>query len=69
MTGASDNGEHPERRQRGHLREVFQELLEHVRRLSHEARTMSDDDLDEAQRRLEWLADEVWRALTESENA
>jgi hypothetical protein len=56
-----------ERRQDIALRELVQDLLVHVRDLSSKARNMSDRDLDYAQQRLEWLADEVWRAVTEME--
>jgi hypothetical protein len=57
-----------ERRHDLALREVVQELLQHVRDLANRARDMSDGDLEYAQQRLEWLADEVWRTLTELED-
>jgi hypothetical protein len=40
------------------------ELLEHARSIARRARTMSQEELDYAQERLEWLADEVWRTAT-----
>jgi len=43
------------------LREVLDELVEHVRYLARNVRTMSQQDLEYAEERLEWLADEVWR--------
>lgn len=54
-----------ERRTKRVLREVMDELIELVRTVSRNARTMSDDELDYAQQRLEWLADEVWRLASE----
>lgn len=65
MTGAQANGERPDRRQQHDLRDTVEELLVHVRHLASRARTMSPADLDASQRRLEWLADEVWRAVVE----
>lgn len=50
-----------ERRQHLDLRETVEELLDHIRTTMSAARTMSDAELDYAQQRLEWLADEVWR--------
>jgi hypothetical protein len=54
-----------ERRRNPELRELLDELLTHVRTLSHAAREMSDDQRAHAQQRLEWLADEIWRVTTE----
>ncbi len=54
-----------ERRRNPELRELLDELLTHVRTLSHAAREMSDDQRAYAQQRLEWLADEIWRVTTE----
>ncbi len=51
-----------ERRQNRELREVLDELVEHVRYVARNVRTMSKQDLEYAEERLEWLADEVWRA-------
>ena len=51
-----------ERRSNPGLREVLDELVAHVRHVAREARTMSQQELDYAQERLEWLAEEVWRA-------
>lgn len=57
----SDN----ERRANRELREVLDELVEHVRYVARNVRTMSKQDLEYAEERLEWLADEIWRAATE----
>lgn len=51
-----------ERRRNRTLREVLEELIAHVRAVSGKADAMKPDELDYAQQRLEWLADEVWRA-------
>jgi len=53
-----------ERRQNRPLREVLDELLEHTREIARRAKTMTPAELDYAQQRLEWLADEVWRVAT-----
>ena len=53
-----------ERRENRTLRELLDDLLEHVRELSHNAPTAGPDELNYAQQRLEWLADEIWRAAT-----
>lgn len=55
-----------ERRRNPELREVLDELVDHVRRLAHDVPTMAPSELEYAQERLEWLADEVWRAVIET---
>lgn len=54
-----------ERRANRALREVLDELIEHVRYVARNVRTMSTQDLEYAEERLEWLAEEVWRAATD----
>ena len=54
----------PERRVNRPLREVLDELLSHTREIVRRAKTMTPAELDYAQQRLEWLADEVWRVAT-----
>ena len=56
-----------ERRVNRELREVLDELVEHVRYVARNVETMSKQDLEYAEERLEWLADEAWRAATEAE--
>ena len=56
--GASD------RRRNRPLREALDELLDHAREIARRAKVMTPAELDYAQQRLEWLADEVWRAAT-----
>src|SRR5207245_900991 len=53
-----------ERRQNRPLREVLDDLLGHAREIARRAKQMTPAELDYAQQRLEWLADEVWRAAT-----
>ena len=53
-----------ERRQNQSLRELLDDLLDHVRELARNAPTAGPDELEYAQQRLEWLADEIWRAAT-----
>lgn len=56
-----------ERRVNRELREVLDELVEHVRYVARSVQSMSKQDLEYAEERLEWLADEVWRAATDAE--
>jgi hypothetical protein len=53
-----------ERRRNRPLREALDELLSHTRDIARRAKTMTPAELDYAQQRLEWLADEVWRVTT-----
>lgn len=53
-----------DRRRNRPLREVLDELLSHTREIARRAKTMTPAELDYAQQRLEWLADEVWRLST-----
>ena len=53
-----------ERRHNHSLREVLDELVNHARDIAQRARTMSAEEMEQAQERLEWLADEVWRIAT-----
>jgi len=62
--GAPAPAEVPERRRNRPLREVLDELLAHTREIARRAKTMTAAELDYAQQRLEWLADEVWRLST-----
>ena len=56
-----------ERRANRPLREVLEDLLSHTRDVARRAKTMTAVELDYAQQRLEWLADEVWRVATGGE--
>jgi len=56
-----------ERRNNRPLREVLDDLLEHARQIARNAKQMTPDEMEYAQQRLEWLADEVWRVATGQE--
>ena len=58
-----------ERRRDVGLRELLDELIEHVRNVAAQAREMPQADLEYAQDRLEWLADEIWQKVIEHRNA
>jgi hypothetical protein len=62
VTGAQSGGE---RRANRELREVLNELVDHVRYVARNVRTMPKQDIEYAEERLEWLAEEVWRAAIE----
>lgn len=64
VSPASPTSHVPERRHNRPLREVLDELLTHTRDIARRAKTMTPAELDYAQQRLEWLADEVWRLST-----
>ncbi len=53
-----------DRRANRPLREVLEEFIEHSRMLVRRSRDMSAAELEYAQQRLEWLADEVFRVAT-----
>jgi predicted small metal-binding protein len=59
------SGLRSERRTNRELREVLDELVDHVRSVTRSSKTMSKEDLAYAEQRLEWLAEEVWRAAQE----
>jgi hypothetical protein len=50
-----------ERRKNRPLREVLDDLIAHARDTAQRSKEMTPAELDYAQQRLEWLADEVWR--------
>ena len=55
-----------ERRTKAALREILDELVDHVREVTR-MRDAHPQQLDYAQERLEWLADEVWRLAVEED--
>ena len=61
------SGAQSERRANRELREVLDELVEHVRYVARNVGGLSRQDLEYAEERLEWLADEVWRAAAGKE--
>ena len=58
-----------ERRRDVALRELLDELIHHVRNVATHARVLPQADLEYAQDRLEWLADEIWQKVMEHRNA
>lgn len=54
--------ERPDRRTNRELREVLDDLVNHVRHVARHVDEMTPEEVTYAQERLEWLADEVWRA-------
>ena len=52
-----------ERRQNIVLRELLDEMIQLSRHLANRARTLSEAELSYARKRLEWLADEIWRQV------
>jgi len=56
-----------ERRANHALREVLDELIDHVRKISRSRDDLPQDQIEYAQERLEWLADEVWRLTMEGD--
>ncbi|MFQ5702861.1 MAG: hypothetical protein ACE5HT_02440 [Gemmatimonadales bacterium] len=47
------------------LREVLDELIEHVRGIARSGSNLSSEEAEYRQQRLEWLADEAWRLSSE----
>jgi hypothetical protein len=56
-----------ERRSNLTLREALDELVQHVRVVARTMSTMTPHEVEYAQERLEWLADELWRIALEGE--
>jgi hypothetical protein len=57
-----------ERRANHVLREVLDELIVHVRGISSRGGGLSADEMEYAQQRFEWLADEVWQLALKGED-
>ena len=65
---AGDEGPSPHERRVNHvLREVLDELIDHVRDLSNRRAELSQQEIEYAQERLQWLADEVWHLALKGE--
>jgi hypothetical protein len=56
-----------ERRHNHTLRELLEELVGLARDLARRNRGLSPEELDQAQERLEWLADEIGREAAKLE--
>lgn len=67
MTARSKRDRDEERRIHQSLREALDELVQHVRVVRRTLPTMAPHELDHAQERLEWLADEVWRLALDAD--
>ena len=65
MTPRRSSKKHDERRSNTLLRDLLDELVEHVRSVSQSAPVMPLEELEYAQDRLEWLADEIWQKIME----
>jgi hypothetical protein len=68
MTPTTPSEIPPNRRRNDVLREILDEMIQHVRGIAQRAREMSADEVEYAQQRLEWLADEVWRAVLDHDD-
>jgi len=68
--GRSANDDSPEtdRRSNFALRDIVNDLIEHVRAIASSPHKMPPGEIEYAQRRLEWLADEAWRLAVDPEN-
>jgi len=66
MTPRRSSKKHDERRSNTLLRDLLDELVEHVRNVAQSAAVMPREDLEYAQDRLEWLADEIWQKVMEN---
>ncbi len=58
-----------ERRSNLALRELLDETIQHVRNVAANAQVMPQADLEYAQDRLEWLADEIWQKVMEHQDS
>ncbi len=65
MTPRRSAKKHDERRGDPLLRDLLDELVEHVRNVAQSAAVMPREELEYAQDRLEWLTDEIWQKIME----
>ncbi len=65
MTPRRSSKRRDERRRDPLLRDLLDELVEHVRNVAQSATVMPREELEYAQDRLEWLADEIWQKVME----
>jgi hypothetical protein len=56
---------HPERRRDSTLREMLDDLVEHVRQVVKDCRDMTPEELEYARERMAWLSDEIWHRVLE----
>ncbi len=65
--GSVKDSPETERRSNFALRDILNDLIEHVRAIAGHASEMPAAEIEYAQRRLEWLADEAWRLAVDPE--
>jgi hypothetical protein len=63
MTPRRSSKKQDERRRDPLLRDLLDELVEHVRNVAQNAAVMPREELEYAQDRLEWLTDEIWQKM------
>jgi rubrerythrin len=56
----------PERRRNHELREVLDDLIDHIREFVRMRDELSPSEIEYAQQKLEWLADEAWRLASDA---
>jgi hypothetical protein len=67
MTPKGPPSDLPERRHNYTLREMLEEFVALARDVAARAATMTAEEREQAEQRLEWLADEVWRIASSGE--
>ena len=63
MTPRRSSKKQDERRRDPLLRDLLDELVEHVRNVAQSSAVMPREELEYAQDRLEWLTDEIWQKV------
>jgi len=63
----NDHPQGSDRRSNHGLREVLDDLIAHVREIARRRDEMGASEIEYAQQRLEWLADEAWRLAREGD--
>ncbi len=69
MTARQSVKPHPERRRDSTLREMLDDLVEHVRQVVKDCRDMTPEELEYARERMAWLSDEIWHRVLEEGSA
>ena len=69
MTARQSVKPHPERRRDSTLREMLDDLVEHVRQVVKDCRDMTSKELEYARERMAWLSDEIWHRVLEEGSA
>ena len=58
-----------DRREKVILREVVDDFIAHVREVSRRGGEMSPEEIEYAQQRMQWLADEVWQLALKGDDS